>query len=187
MKYLILSFVVLISACSNSINEIEPVITEKNPRIIFKSLIKPNVSVEQKNDISSSCLPTEIIKKVIVKECDHVNEKKVTAENSLTIYKLLEKKPLLVGFYNEQKKHHNQNQEFETFLNSVNVNVRYIIMGHSHGLSSYGVEKLAYMRANHIKQLLIEQGVASENVITLANWSKAKLKDTPPLGVEIYY
>lgn len=182
MKYFILSIMVFLSACTNTLIKEESLIdNDKNPRIIFKNLIKPNI----KDDIVLlNCKPTTIVK-TIVKEC--VNTSDNVIKNQTNTYHLLNNKPLLVGFYNEQTKQHDQNLEFLDFLRSANINSSYIIMGHSHGLSSYGVEKLAYMRANHIKTLLIEHGIPSENIITLANWSRTSIKGTPPLGVEIYY
>lgn len=183
MHYIFILLFALVAGCTNTNNEIEPMINnDNNPRIIYRDLTKlSNNNVVLISDIKKEpiplCIPNEKNKEIIIE--------KVT--DSKNTYQLLNNNILLVGFYNEQIRPHDQNQLLDNFLRSANVNNKYIIMGHSHGLSSLGVEKLAYMRANYVKNLLVKQGVLSENIITLANWSKKKVIGTPSLGVEIYY
>lgn len=190
MHYIFILLFALVAGCTNTNNEIEPMINnDNNPRIIYRDLTKlSNNNVDLISDIKKKpiplYIPNEKNKEIFIEKCD-IKIEKVT--DSKTTYQLLNNNILLVGFYNEQIRPHDQNQLLDNFLRSVNVNNKYIIMGHSHGLSSLGVEKLAYMRANYVKNLLVKQGVLSENIITLANWSKKKVIGTPSLGVEIYY
>lgn len=90
-----------------------------------------------------------------------------------------------VEFYNETAAIKNARATVETILNELDSDA-YLIVGHSHGKSNIGVERLASERAKYMSDVLKSAGVPRENIFFISSWSDGTQDYSISKGVRVF-
>ena len=92
---------------------------------------------------------------------------------------------ILIDFHNESFVIANYKSTIDNLVDFVGDEGEVFVVGHSHGISSVGVDKLAVKRSNAVRYALLDKGVDSKRIHTLASWSGKKEKYAPSKGVQV--
>lgn len=89
-----------------------------------------------------------------------------------------------VEFFNESAVMKDHDEVIRRIKETLNAD-EFLIIGHSHGKSSIGVENLATQRAQYVANVLSVSGISRKNIHFLSSWSDGGLGHTVPKGARI--
>lgn len=89
-----------------------------------------------------------------------------------------------IDFYNESSVVSNKEDILKTFANDFKRS-KFIIVGHSHGTSKSGVEKLAAKRARFISNILFLEGVPRNEILIMSSFSDGDISYSINKGARV--
>lgn len=184
-KIVIFSAVTLAGCATNTLT------TKLNDSSVFRleqrNIIERDLTVPKAKYTTVPMVEDDIDDMVKREAMEQKNDKKPQNKKVSNDYSNVDvdSKGFLIEFGNESTVPTNYGKLKPELLSYLAEKNNIFLIGHSHGASSVGVDKLATMRANAVKYLLEGNGVPSEKIHTLAFWSDAGRSFAPVKGVQI--
>ncbi len=167
-KFLVLICFLFLLGCSTN-----PV-KEKNERIVYRDL-----TIENKKDFSFLDFLSVEKKPIVEKKKETIKPLVVLKET----IKPASKPNHIVSFYNESRK---PLKRMDHFIEKLDFNTHYFLIGHSHGYSPIGNATLAQNRSKTVARWLVRKGINKRNIHLMSSWSPWADQNAPSKGVEIY-
>ncbi|WP_166426145.1 hypothetical protein [Paraglaciecola sp. 20A4] len=174
--------VFLLTSCASNTNVLRDHITKLNQseRIIPHDFSKKYTDVIElgldKSTDKKQSIETEVTY-VAPQNIERISKQKEQSASKLLKYVDIE-------FLNESAEINDKNLSLS--LISENIDTEYfLIIGHSHGVSSVGVETLSSKRARSLSVALIETGIPKDHIYFISAWSDGGMNYSISKGVRV--
>ena len=154
---------------------------EANPRIVYRDLtvLPPPPGATEDGE--------ERYGRASLAELQALSRGSASPSNRSSIVNADEVDTVVIEFQNESDKLPRSGvPALKQLLQRNDRNVRYVIVGHSHGKSQIGTATLAHRRAEAVTGWLVNKGVSHKAIKQLGSWSRHASEGAPDKGVQIF-
>lgn len=151
---------------------------DPNPRIEYRPLIAAFPHLRESRPATDDAVPA-VIRPTYAGDTPVVASKGTRPLAETTT-------PVFIDFANESATLNPSQLDVARLKAEHDQGKHFFVIGQSHGLSAVGVQALAVKRAQAVARALLNAGMDSSRIHTLASWSQSRESFAPNKGVQIF-